>query len=245
MRLIKVCDACAGVAGKVMQPLVDLASAGWEKYAEYQLHIIKWKESASAGVAFTETEVTVDQYQRCEMSGHCSKAGREGNVTANNRVKYDHCNAGWDDRRDHPINCVTHQQAQEYCAWIGGRLPTEDEWLQEATMAGKQDGPWGDGPATCRNAVLAAGRRRSNCGKQVMSQEVCSRKRGNSAAGLCDMIGNVAEWTATPSIDGAHFRIVGGGYAMSEANPPSVGTIRELPPRGLARDVGFRCVRDP
>ena len=34
----------------------------------------------------------------------------------------------WTDRPDHPVVAVSARDAAAFCAWIGSRLPTEDEW---------------------------------------------------------------------------------------------------------------------
>ncbi len=132
----------------------------------------------------SRTEVTVSQYQACVDAGAC-----------NNNASDDNCNQPAD-RLDHPINCVTHYQAEHYCAWAGSRLPTESEW-ESAARGGGQNilFPWGNEDATCDYAVVddpnAGG---IGCGLEH-TFAVCSKTLGNSSQNLCDMGGNVWEWT--------------------------------------------------
>ncbi len=130
----------------------------------------------------TKTQVTVDQYRACVDAGFC---------TAPDEDYY--CNWGQSDRGKHPINCVDWHQAQAYAKWAGGRLPTEAEWEYAARSGGRDwKYPWGDEEATCERAVMYDGSN-NGCGRNS-TWPVCSKPRGNTTQGLCDMTGNVWEW---------------------------------------------------
>ena len=98
-----------------------------------------------------ETEVTVDQYRSCERASLCSKAEPtvwwEG-IQSADVVKYSKfCNISYSDRGNHPINCISYNQAEEYCHAIGMRLPTGDEWRFAASPDFRLY-PWGNDSPT-------------------------------------------------------------------------------------------------
>lgn len=130
----------------------------------------------------SKTEVTVAQYRACVKAGRCTKP---------NTGKY--CNWGKARRGAHPVNCVDSRQSRAFCRWAGGRLPSEAEWEYAARSGGKDwKYPWGDEAATCYRTVMD--RRGIGCGKK-RTWPVCSKTAGNTSQGLCDMAGNVQEWT--------------------------------------------------
>ncbi|HOX58070.1 MAG TPA: SUMF1/EgtB/PvdO family nonheme iron enzyme [Verrucomicrobiota bacterium] len=188
---------------------------------------LEWILSKPAGIEFTKTEVTVGQYRACVEAGKCSaSATNEG------------CNFSQAGRDQHPVNCVDWNQATTFCDWTGGRLPTEQEWEAEASEGGKRQYPWGDQEVSCDRAIWRqAG---NGCGKDS-TWPVCSKPAGNSVSGLCDLSGNVWEWTS--SGEGAA-RVVRGG-AWPVVNPGGLrASVRDrIDPANRVSHGGFRCGR--
>lgn len=131
------------------------------------------------------TPVTVEQYAECVMEGVCAEPPKKATDGGD-------CNWGKKKRRSHPINCVSWEQANKYAEFINARLPSEAEYEYAARSGGKnQIYPWGNEKPTCDRVVMA-GNGASACAKGTMP--VCSRPRGNTAQGLCDMAGNILQW---------------------------------------------------
>jgi formylglycine-generating enzyme required for sulfatase activity len=143
----------------------------------------------------SKTEITVAQFRKCIEDGGCQSVNYEpyDSESVINKL----CNYGRTGRDDHPMNCVSWNGATEFVQWlylktgIKYRLPYEAEWEFAARNRGKDwIYPWGDSPEpTCNSAVISA------CPVEE-TQAVCSKSLfGNTEQGLCDMIGNTAEWT--------------------------------------------------
>ena len=129
-----------------------------------------------------KTEVTVAQYEACVEASWCAEP--EARVDSN-----------WGDpaKSDHPLNYVNWTEAVAFCEWVEGRLPTESEWEYAARNQGEDLYPWGTEEADCTRAVMS-NEMGDGCGTGT-TMPVCSKPSGNSDLGLCDMIGNVWEWT--------------------------------------------------
>lgn len=152
------------------------------------------------------------------------------------------------DMLEHPVVWVSFADAEAFCLWAGGRLPTEAEWERAARGGKKIVYPWGNEFDPNLANTWESNRRGT--------APVGSYSQGQSPFGVEDMAGNVFEW-----VDGffepypgskhyqpeysQHLRILRGGswnfndyYARSTHRFARSGGE-------TGRDYGFRLARDP
>ena len=196
---------------------------------------ITWVRCKSAGVSFSKSEVTLGQYRACVRAGACSRG------TYETKADVKACNWGHPGRERHPMNCVSWHGAVAFCRWVKGRLPSKKEWQAEASNGGTRAYPWGSQQADCTRSVMHLGGPDGAGCKKDHTWPVCSKPAGNSVSGLCDMSGNVWEWTST--VEGAARVLRGGGWDICTQDYLDSEARVKFSPSFKFVNLGFRCVR--
>ncbi len=195
------------------------------------------------GYWIQQTKVTNRMFSQCVAVGSCTTPTQEIGGPVYSNPEY----------ANHPVVGVTWDQANAYCNWVQGRLPTEAEWEKAARGINGNVHPWGNDAPACdiANFGFCSGR----------TSEVDAFENGASAYGLYDMAGNVFEWVGDwysetyynegPTINpggpesGQYRAIRGSSFETAlEQVASAIRHFNEQTDHG--RDLGFRCaVPDP
>ncbi len=186
-----------------------------------------------------QTPVTNAQYARCVEAGVCKVSASAGDDLLN--------------APDYPAVGIVWQDAQKYCAWAGGRLPTEAEWEYAARGPEGTRYPWGD-EFDCSRCNTPG----DACDDYELASPVGHFQEGRSWCGALDMAGNVWEWVADwyatdyyarspaedpTAPDQGEDRVMRGG-SWADTRPEKLfrsANRQYLPSTMLGNYVGFRC----
>jgi formylglycine-generating enzyme required for sulfatase activity len=133
---------------------------------------------------------------------------------------------------------VTAAEAERYCQWRGGALPTTDQLAFASVGPSGRRYPWGDTGLVCRRAAfgLASG----PCARSATGPELAgSHPAGASPEGVFDLVGNVAEWTRP---EGGEAAVRGGSWRDVSAEALHGWSERRLEASRRDAAIGWRCV---
>lgn len=166
--------------------------------------------------ALDSGEVTHARYAECVRANVCERLNAESEPGL-------------------PVTGISPQNAQRFCEFEGGRLPTSAEWRFAASGKDARRFPWGFTGLVCRRASF--GLVDGPCSNEGSSPDlVGARPDGATPEGVLDLAGNVAEWTRDP--DG-RFRARGGSFRSRVAAELVTAAVET--PKPNAAHVGFRC----
>ena len=146
------------------------------------------------------------------------------------------------DQSNFPISNLSIRQAAEFCAWAGGRLPTEKEW--EAAVRGRDESgyplPWSNGHRERNLDGDKCNLFRGESDEEKRLAKIGTHPNGANALGLQNTIGNVAEWCDNQS--GAdQFIVKGCSYEIPPGDHVRV-TWRNSAKWNGASDIGMRLM---
>jgi formylglycine-generating enzyme required for sulfatase activity len=192
---------------------VSLGAEDWEAEG-----VVAPRTADVAAFSLDATEVTLERWN------HCTRAGG--------------CRALDEQEPGVPVRGVDPKEAEAFCRFEGGRLPTSDEWLFAAMGTEGRKFPWGSTGLVCRRA--AYGLTDGPCAHGADGPELSgAHPDGASPEGAEDLSGNVAEWTLE---SGGRYVARGGSYRSKTALEVKSWSLEVLPPK--ARSAGFRCAYD-
>ena len=159
-------------------------------------------------------------------------------------------------RANHPVVHVSWNDAQQFCAWAGMRLPSEAEW-EYAARGGlvQKNYPWGDeltprgknGKPEHRCNIWQGKFPDLDTGTDGFTATAPTQSYAPNGFGLYQMSGNVWEWCSDLFQKSQMQRVVKGGSFLCHAsycNRYRVAARTANTPDSTTSHTGFRCARD-
>ncbi len=183
-----------------------------------------------------KTEVTNGMYGACVAAGGCTVPGPDPALPDYSDPTL----------KDHPVVGVTWAQADTYCSWVNGRLPTEAEWEKAGAGTDGRPFPWGQDLPDCDRINF------NHCVDKLTN--VIDYPDGASPYGGLDFSGNAFEWVGDwykatyysespaenpPGPPSGEVRALRGGSFESTADEVRVATRGSADPLAVRGGPGF------
>ena len=240
----------AEATGKLMKIEGGTVPLGNQLYAQSGQAVVK-KDYPITTFWMEKYEVTNKRYSFCVKAGKCSPPNTYLSLDDN------------PDLDQRPVANISAFQADQFCAWIGRRLPSEAEGECAARFTTGQTWPWGEAePTSDEYAILDYGAESCYSSKPstCATHNVGTTDQGKSKEEVYDLIGNVAELTCTPyastdpqicaqtkdwNAQGFMLSLRGFGADMQIDNSyPAYIREQVSPTYTESSFIGFRCVTD-
>jgi formylglycine-generating enzyme required for sulfatase activity len=143
---------------------------------------------------------------------------------------------GYDSKlKDHPVSFVDFKNAKAYCAWLGKRLPTEEEWEKAARGTDGRKYPWGN--------HFDKSKANTSLGGIMGTVPVDYYSSGQSPYGVFNMAGNVWGWTSSRGKSDEKMIVKGGSWGLSHRFSRTFSRV-EYETKARVNNIGFRCALD-
>ena len=194
-------------------------------------------------------EVTNGKYAECVAAKACVEPLRKRSLTVLNYYG----NPFYD---NFPVLYINQFEAQNYCNWLGKRLPTEFEWMKATWDGEEKTYLWGEEKPDYE-AYPETFYANTTRGYPQMTDwdvvEVGTFPKDKTVGGIMDMAGNVSEWTSsewtpelceTPPCTGKFREDLVVAKGGTYTNGPELKTRYYSTPWTHSFFIGFRCVKD-
>jgi formylglycine-generating enzyme required for sulfatase activity len=202
--------------------------------------------------------VTIGEYRACVSAGRCAKPSEATCAELPGMPEPNGPNFHREGLADDAaVTCPGLEGARQYCAWVGGKLPTLEQWLLSARGPSPQRHPWGETPATCEQHPHGVPPERllsSRCPEvESKAGRVGLHAAGASALGLQDVLLTRGELLAStadalfPACSAESSAENDRACIVWGMEPGAIDSVQAVPPAAERGDTaltpyGFRCV---
>jgi hypothetical protein len=134
----------------------------------------------------TSEPIRVRDYRACVNAGACTRPSIKTVDCEDKKAPLPRASTyGMSGGDELPVTCTSPKQAAQYCAWVGGALPDEHQWLVAARGPLVHRWAWGDTAPTCQQHPMGSSNNPSTVPSTVQSKDP-SKDQNGCAVGKFD-----------------------------------------------------------